>query len=227
MRSMFERALIPALLFSAVACKSPVAEPPPAPAPPATKVQLLHMVVQLSKMKSLSSQAAAELLGTRLGPEQRNGPAVSEWPLEPNALLLAGGTVAKIGRHMDITFRPRPSLGLTFNDVARSFLDVPYKVDVPKPIFDDPEAMVAESRKAPHKFRVPAGELQVSLGPASSSGGRPVLSITVTDEIYPEWQTTDTLREIWAAQETQDLPSQPIPGTELEGARMPEQILPE
>ena len=185
------------------------------------------MVVQLSKMRSLGSQAAAELLGTRLGPEQRNGPAVSEWPLEPSALLLAGGTVAQIGQHMDITFRPRPSLGLTFNDVARYFLDVPYRVDVPKPRFDDPKAMVAESRKAPRKFRVPAGELQVSLGPASYRGGRPVLSITVTDDIYPEWQSTDTLRKIWAAQEAQDLPEQPTPETELEGARMPEQILPE
>jgi hypothetical protein len=171
---------------------------PPSATPDSAPLQ--QKIVELSRLIPLNAAEGGSILGVYVGTENKVTRARSEWSLGSTPLI-AGGEILKMGRHMNITFQPEPALQLTFEDVARHFMNVPFALSAQMTHGADSDARASTIGRVLHVFRVLAGELRVELGPGSASipDTRRVVSITVSDNLYRAWATTQTLRD-WRAQ---------------------------
>jgi hypothetical protein len=175
--------------------------------------RLQRQILQISRLSPLDVLVAARAAESSLGDRTDVTKYRTEWQLRPTGLI-ARGTATKVSDGFFLEIHPRPSVGLTFQDLAPDLLDLPYDVKLRKGhVGEDSLAVVVDAIE--HGFRVPSGEIYLNVStsaPASSevkatgeaydtakdrtARRNPINSVFFTSIVSDRWTHAKTLREL-------------------------------
>jgi hypothetical protein len=175
--------------------------------------RLQRQILRVSRLSPLDVEVAARAVESSLGDRTDVTKYRAEWQLRPTGLV-ARGTATKVPDGFFLEIHPRPSVGLTFQDLAPDLLDLPYDVKLRKGhVGEDSLAVAVDAVE--HVFRVPSGEMYLNVStsaPASSevkatheaydtakdrtATRNPINSVFFTSIVSDRWTHAKTLREL-------------------------------
>jgi hypothetical protein len=182
--------------------------------------RLVQKVLEISRLRSFKVEVAVAVLGSRRGRRQDPTEYIREWPLAANDLIVEG-TAYRFLEYASIQIKPRPALGLALEDFEPLLLDFPFAISVQR-AHPDAESLAIISEEIYFKFRVPGGELMLTV-PTSPGSDRlrnaygeawdtakgrarwriPVKGIQISDRVNAStWEQAKTLREFRATPES-------------------------